>query len=58
MLETLKMFCFRRIIKARQAYVPIEGYFMEQQELQLQKLLWMPGQLEEKFERLQQRLLA
>ncbi len=36
----------------------IEGYFMEQQELQLQKLLSMLAQMEEKLARLQQRLLV
>lgn len=35
----------------------IEGYFMEQQQLQLQKLLDMLADSEEKLARLQQRLV-
>ena len=38
--------------------VGIEGYFMEQQELQLQKLQIMLAELEEKLARVQQRLLS
>ncbi|HPF21244.1 MAG TPA: hypothetical protein PLC88_07880 [Syntrophomonas sp.] len=58
-IDSLKCFHIPIVLSVIEQYkvAGIEGYFMEQQELQLQKLLSMLVQLEEKLARLQQRLL-
>lgn len=57
-IEGLRCFHIPIAAKVNEQYeeAGIDGYFMEQQKLQMQKLLDLLAQLEAKLERLQQRL--